>query len=552
MGKHLEAAGTGQQPLPSNVDPLLPQEMEKIRKVWDEDSAGKKHCAIASPREDAEMFRRRALRAPRGAACPASVPCECIVELYELLWRWGHRNTDNRSFEANFGFAIPDTVVFEKGKPYAWYFISRKDGTLLRKSAENLTISAMEKKFCPEQKEEGGEASPPISAVWYPKASQFPEARCHSEHAEFLSVTGCAMFLASLRITHSGVLQSFVYPHGVSNFLVRTVQFLDRTSLCTRTNRALLARGTQSTPDKHITHAAEDPSAEGTRGRRRSNLFDRAATFEGWEGLSSSSSRYRSHRHPHMEELILAAGETLSRRITQERVRQMLFLPDDQHVALHFKVNADNQLCFIYASVVSEKEVIVQTRPQLLMGDECMTEDLPGAALLPGGSERKALPYEVPSFLRPPEGALALEVPEEELRALATIVDEPVRESSLPPIRQPSRPQSGGRTARRRPLSERRSLDVTILPRMPCTRPEVPPVPYRFQQTPRGSQESYDFPPSHISGLDMIKRPLVEPFTARSEPPLTARPPLPPRGEPPRPSSARRREPAPRSEGRTL
>lgn len=522
MGGGFDGPGSGHPPLPSSVDPLLPEEMEKIRRVFDEESAGKKHCAIASPREDAQMFRSTERR---------SVPCECIVELYELLWRWGHRNTDNRSFEANFGFAIPDTVVIEKGKPYAWYFISRKDGALLRKSAENLNISAMEKKFCPERSAEE-EAQSPIVAVWYPKASQFPEARCHSPNPEFLSVTGCAIFLASLRMTHSGVLQAFVNPHGVSNFLVRTVQFRDRTSLCTRTNRALLARG-------------------------RGWLFDRAATFEGWEGLSSSSSRYRSHRHPHMEELILAAGETLNKRIEQERVRQMLFLPPDQHVALHFKVNGDNQLFFVYASVVSEREVILQTRPQLLMGDECMTEDLPGAALLPGGTSRKAAPFEAPLPVPPLETTLAaLEVPEGfGTLPLPTIVDEPIRESSLPPIRQPCRPPSGGRSARRRPLSERRSLESrsqapTVLPRMPIGRPEVPPVPYRFQQTPHDVQERgrYEYPPPYLGSLDMIKRPLVEATTVRSEPPLSARPPATPRGES-RPNSARRRDPPPESRG---
>eukprot|EP00438_Fugacium_kawagutii_P031217 Skav220812 [mRNA] locus=scaffold150:514502:516970:+ [translate_table: standard] len=62
--------------------PLLPHEMEHIRKVYDEDVSSKKFASIISPREDAQMFRSGEQR---------SVPCECIVELYELLWRWGHR-----------------------------------------------------------------------------------------------------------------------------------------------------------------------------------------------------------------------------------------------------------------------------------------------------------------------------------------------------------------------------------------------------------------------------------------------------------------------------
>eukprot|EP00438_Fugacium_kawagutii_P031219 Skav220814 [mRNA] locus=scaffold150:526618:534315:+ [translate_table: standard] len=118
-------------------------------------------------------------------------------------------------------------------------------------------------------------------------------------------------------------------------WLVVDVEFRRQTSLYLRTNRSLLAAG--------------------------GNMFDRCATFEGWEGLSSVSSRYRNHRHPHMEDVILAASETLNRRIEQERVRQMLFLGPHQHVALHFKVAADG--------------VILQTRFHLIMADPCMTEE---------------------------------------------------------------------------------------------------------------------------------------------------------------------------------
>ena len=78
-----------------------------------QDVSNKKFSSIASPREDAQMFRSSDAR---------TVPCECIVELYELLWRWGHRKK-SRFFE-NFGFTVPDTVVIAKGRPYAWYFIS--------------------------------------------------------------------------------------------------------------------------------------------------------------------------------------------------------------------------------------------------------------------------------------------------------------------------------------------------------------------------------------------------------------------------------------------
>lgn len=470
------------------IAPLQPHEMEHIRRVFDEDAAGKKLCSIISPREDAQMFRNTDRH---------SVPCECIVELYELLWRWGHRNTGHPGFAHNFGFAIPDTVVIVKGKPYAWYFISKKDGALLRKSESGLSFNAIDKRFCQAETEVPVPNVP--QAMWLPMASQFPEARCHSPNAEFLSVAGCRHFMTNLRSTHSGILQAFLEPHGVSNFLVRTVSFRDQTSLCLRTNRALLTG--------------------------RGNMFERAATFEGWEGLSSSSSRYRSHRHPHMEELILAVGETLNRRIEQERVRQMLFLGPHQHVALHFKVTKDDTLYFIYASIVSEKEVILQTRPQLLMGDLCMTEALPGAALLTGGTDRKANPYEAPQSARGPLSDLRTCL---DRRAEATErwpqadVGGSPREGSLPPItpRPPSRPPSG---ARRRPLSERRHVkESTILPRMGYSRPEVPDVPYRTLALEEASRFEYV---STVSGLDMIRRPLVSPTSARSEPPPRPRPP---------------------------
>merc|ERR1719502_2668902 len=343
--------------------------MEHIRNVFDEDCGGKRFNSIASPREDAQMFRNTERH---------SIPCECIVELYELLWRWGHRNTNRPGFAQNFGFTIPDTIVIVRGKPYAWYFVSRKDGSLLRKADGNLTTGAVEKKLCRPRKE--GES--PIAATWLPMASQFPEARCHTPYAEFLSVSGCRHFLSGLRGSHSGILQAFVEPHGVSNFLVRTVQYREQTSLCVRTNRAVLGTNIKGNP------------------------FDRAATFEGWPGLSSTSSRYRSHKHPHMEEMIRAAGSTLNQRIEQERVRQMLFLGPTQHVALHFKVTKEHELFFIYASVVPEKDVILQTRLQLLMGDPVMTEELPGAALLPGGTDMKAIAYKGP----PPGGMLSNEM----------------------------------------------------------------------------------------------------------------------------------------------
>eukprot|EP00933_Yihiella_yeosuensis_P036908 TRINITY_DN30748_c0_g1_i1.p1 TRINITY_DN30748_c0_g1~~TRINITY_DN30748_c0_g1_i1.p1 ORF type:complete len:553 (+),score=54.82 TRINITY_DN30748_c0_g1_i1:94-1752(+) len=507
---------------PQTAAPLLPHEMEQIRRVFDEDQFGKKHSSIITPRDDAHMFRNVDMHA---------TPCECIIELYELLWRWGHRTPNNSGFAQNFGFSIPDTIVIVKGKPYAWYFISKKDGKLLRKSDNNLKMSGIEKKLCPEAPpgvNERATAHLPC-AVWMPMATQFPEARCHSPNAEFLSTASCQKFLGNLSYAHSGILQQFVDPHGVSNFLVRTVEFRRTTSLVMRTNRALL----NST---------------------RLNLFDRCATFEGWEGLSSLSSRYRNHRHPHMEDLILAAGETLNRRIDQERVRQMLFLGPHQHVALHFKVSGDHQLHFIFASVVSEKDVILQTRPQLLMGDPCMTEELPGTALLPGGTTRKMQAHEAPAcysargagiggHARPVDslesGAASSQhsrkneysaygAKSEALEPPASYgggYSEPARyprEGSLPPIGT-GRREDGNQTYRR-PLSDRqhqRNIDNTCIPRMGIAKPEIPELPYSVIPLPANFESEAHFEPGSLpryAGLTSFKRPLVVPNSARSEP----------------------------------
>lgn len=413
--------------------PLLPHEMEHIRKVYDEDVSSKKFASIVSPREDAQMFRSGEQR---------SVPCECIVELYELLWRWGHRKKNR--FAENFGFTIPDTVVIAKGRPYAWYFVSRKDGSLLRKSEGNLSLSALERKLVGDRDKDGRESAQPC-AIWLPMASQFPESRSPTPYAEFLSVKGLQEFIMLLRERHSGIIQAFVQPFGVSNSLVRTVEFRRQTSLCLRTNRSLLAAG--------------------------GNIFDRCATFEGWEGLSSVSSRYRNHRHPHMEDVILATSETLNRRIEQERVRQMLFLGPHQHVALHFKVAADGVLNFIFASIVSEKDVILQTRYHLIMADPCMTEELNGAALLPGGTTRKAQPHEAPSCYS------ARGVRGNGAGNLEEVAAKKARPDSLPPIE-----------LRRRDKSHSESQEGSqhgLLPRMGYEPPAVPEVPYRTLDLPR-------------------------------------------------------------------
>mmetsp|Transcript_43457 Transcript_43457/g.139678 ORF Transcript_43457/g.139678 Transcript_43457/m.139678 type:complete len:518 (+) Transcript_43457:151-1704(+) len=489
----------GRPPLPPK-GPLAvsKKDMEHIRRVFDQDMSSKKLNSIISPREDAQMFRSLDRHA---------VPCEGIVELYELLWRWGHRTTDQPGFAKNFGFAIPDTIIIEKGKPYAWYFVSKKDGSLLRKSEGSLTLGAVEKKFCRDRKDDES----PICAAWYPVASQFSEARCHSPMAEFMTPGSCREFLSSLRCTHSGIIQAFVEPCGVSNFLVRTVQYKNQTSLSVRTNRALLVNG-------------------------KGNAFDKCATFEGWEGLSSSCSRYRSVGQQHMEDLILEAGEALNQRIELECVRHMLFLEPTQHVALHFKVTKDQMLYFIYASVVSEKDVILQTRPQLLMRDSCMTEDLPCQALLPGGTEKKATPYEAPACAkrlqdRQREAQAALDDMRNLLESESS--ERSRREGSLPPIHGLSQATDralsdvGSSGRRRRSMSARGpSKFDSILPKVHYARPAVPSVPYQIHSLQHSLQESgrYEYSPPFL-GQDVVKRPLVTPASARTEPPGSLRPP---------------------------
>eukprot|EP00392_Amoebophrya_sp_AT5.2_P000801 g802.t1 len=113
------------------------------------------HPQTQTPREEARLWRE--------SGSSYSLDCACVVELYELLWRWGnllkgtrrppgisgdHRNRHlEPEFAARFGFKLPESVVFSNGKPYAWYFLSKKDGTLLRKKPESLNFAAIEKRI---------------------------------------------------------------------------------------------------------------------------------------------------------------------------------------------------------------------------------------------------------------------------------------------------------------------------------------------------------------------------------------------------------------------
>jgi len=208
-----------------------------------------------------------------------------------------------------------------------------------------------------------------------------------------------------------------------------------------------------------------------------------------------------------MEDVILAASETLNRRIEQERVRQMLFLGPHQHVALHFKVAADGVLNFIFASIVSEKDVILQTRYHLIMADPCMTEELNGAALLPGGTTKKAQPHEAPACYsaRGVRGAGNLEE--------ITLPPKKARPDSLPPI------EFSRRKHERSQSDSNEGSQHGLLPRMGYEPPAVPEVPYRTLDLPR-NVEDYERFAARDNGefSDACKRPLVaHPLTERSE-----------------------------------
>jgi len=219
-----------------------------------------------------------------------------------------------------------------------------------------------------------------------------------------------------------------------------------------------------------------------------------------------------------MEEMILAAGDALNGQIEQERVRQMLFLSPTQHVALHFKVTKDHQLFFIYASVVSEKDVILQTRPQLLMGDPCMTDPLPGAALLPGGTDMKAIPWRGPPpgstndmyFDRGVDNQMSeADRDYQLLLQRGEVASDDLRGRSDTSDVDNSRPR------RRRSIPKRMQDDelAQFMPRMAYKPPEMPLPPFRIQDPPR-EEDRLGRP--ICSSLDSLKKPLIFPVSARA------------------------------------
>jgi len=282
--------------------------------------------------------------------------------------------------------------------------------------------------------------------------------------------------LTSMSSATSGVLQAFVEPHGISNFLVRAVQFHDKVSIALRTNRYLLSQN-------------------------KIQVFKRCATFEGWPGLSAVTYKYACHKHPGMDDHVRSVAEELTQRITQERVRQMHFLAPNQYIALHFKVTGDGTLYFIYASIVPEREVIIQTKNELLMEDGCMIDEIPGAPLIRGGTERKMRAFPPSRRDRSDNGD------EEETR------QGDATSRSLPEVR--ARTTSGG-ASRNLAASERRTprkkspLDMFI-PQVGYGPPQIPPAPYSANHLPHDNEEAgrYEYPPP-FAGMESVKHPLID------------------------------------------
>eukprot|EP00921_Rhytidocystis_pertsovi_P001287 GHVQ01002205.1.p1 GENE.GHVQ01002205.1~~GHVQ01002205.1.p1 ORF type:complete len:1062 (+),score=107.31 GHVQ01002205.1:1392-4577(+) len=180
-----------------------------------------------------------------------------------------------------------------------------------------------------------------IAATWLPMASHFSEDRSLARTATFMTADDLRSWIPRVNVNFSGVLQQFVYPQGVHNSLIRTVSLDGITSVSWKVNRHLLAN--DSTP-----------------------LFQRCGTFEAWEGLSSVKYAFKSVFQPEMQDRIIEVSQPIFQRTVQDCIKDIHFLGNDQHLGLHFKVGSDAFLYFIYASILSEKEVKQQTAAYLL------------------------------------------------------------------------------------------------------------------------------------------------------------------------------------------
>ncbi|CEM37400.1 unnamed protein product [Vitrella brassicaformis CCMP3155] len=273
--------------------------------------------------------------------------CECIIEMYELLWRLSNSIRGFGHFYRRFGFRLPHTIVIIRGKLYAWYFSSARDGSILRKRPESLNFDAVLTALCYDRTPPG---RADVAAVWLPGASQFPEDRCPIRTADFLSSDSVKRFVhGKLNERFSGVLQQFVYPPGVFNVLLRSVKYDSVTSLAYRSNRYLMTQS--SLP-----------------------IFWRCATYEGWEGLSCERSARKTLFQPAVEQQAGAASRKVFERIEKDDMKAMLFLSDNDYIALHYKVGADGLLYFSFASLLGEKEARQHCHMDLIMESQVLAE----------------------------------------------------------------------------------------------------------------------------------------------------------------------------------
>eukprot|EP00397_Hematodinium_sp_SG-2012_P038499 GEMP01041891.1.p1 GENE.GEMP01041891.1~~GEMP01041891.1.p1 ORF type:complete len:454 (+),score=94.19 GEMP01041891.1:28-1389(+) len=427
----------------------------------------KPYGSIETPRRDAKKFRLREHLA---------TPCECIVEMYELLWRWATLAGACGNFPRRFGFALPQTVIISNGKPYAWYFMSQKDGALLRKKHDNLSRGIIERDFL---KKTGNQE---IVAQWIPMASQFADDKSASSSVEFLCRSQFTHFLSKLFQFHSGILQEFVYPPGISNSLIRTMEYQDKISVSVRYNR-------------HLLHSTVP-------------LFKRCATYEGWPGLSSVQYRYNpavsansKYHGEDMDKKLRDIARVLNERVRQESVRQMHFLESNQYIAFHFKLDQSFIPQFLFASIVREEEAFLQSQSQLVLEDPVMKSpvswraspieilaerercaDIEGRSEVDVGDD---------GGRHDDEDALEEEHANELTRALDEDFDYVL---PRPPRRKRDRIQ-----------------DVpSFLPKTEFQMPTVPPVPYNANLVPHFNEEAarFEYPPPFITP-GSIKQPLV-------------------------------------------
>lgn len=410
---------------------------------------------IETPRLDAKKFRTRDNLA---------VPRECIVEMYELLWRWGDGldGSGRKNFQRRFGFALPNTVVIAHGKPTAWYFTSQKDGSLLRKTPKKLSCATVEQEFL---KRTGSQE---IVAQWIPMASQFESDRSSSSNVEFLNRSDFSTFMSRLFQYQFGVLQEFVIPHGISNSVIRTMEFQEKISIAVRYNRLLLNSST--------------------------SLFKKCATFEGWPGLSSVQYKFNpavsvtsKFQGEDMDKNMREMTQRLEARVCQERVRQMHFLQPTQYIAFHFKLDQNFVHQFLFASIIDEDEAFEQSQSQLVLEDPVMKEPLVRPSI-----EREPPPP------RDVEGETPRETNEEIQAAeyhVASTLDGPCSV-------EPPRP--------RRPKLPAPEPKPSFIPKTEFQMPIVPPVPYSANIVPHMNEEAgrFEYPPPFVTPGN-VKQPLI-------------------------------------------